>query len=193
MNQARVHAASSGGALRVALSSRSSAASLIASEKTANAEARRRCASPREGPWLRWHVNDLATRVNLLEVAIAALCFSLLAPPALAQQAGALNGEWMATYQTKTGVERQALVTIADDGGSWKDMARGQQERKNACLGKIFPLHVEAKPNGRIKMDVSGSTVMPDCPDYHFTLNPVDGNTLEGPLKDGRTIKLVRR
>jgi hypothetical protein len=198
MNHLRVHAASSDGALRAALPSRSVVASLITSENTADTQVRRRCASPHSGPWLRWHVNGLAIRVNLLGLAVAALCFSLLAPPALAQQANALNGEWLATYQTKNGGERQALVTIADDGGTWQDVAKdmsdqGKKGRRNPCVGRNFALSVTERSGGGIKISVNASDVIQGCANHQFKLKEVDGNTLEGTTGDGRTIKLVRR
>lgn len=129
----------------------------------------------------------------MLKILTAILYFGLLPMCVMAQQAGAINGSWTANYHTRDSGEREADVVISDKSGSWRDIRKGSQGKKNGCLDKAFPLSVTGETNAQIKIAINSASVIEGCNNRHVTLKAADDNTLEGTFADGRAVKLIRR
>lgn len=112
---------------------------------------------------------------------LAASTAGLLASLGAAAQSNPYNGNWHATFKTARGVERDGMVVIENEGGSW-DM--NTQNRNNPCAGRKFPIVVQKASADELTFLVNGSKALAGCPDTPVTFKPVDAATLKGTVND---------
>jgi hypothetical protein len=126
----------------------------------------------------------------------ALVFFGLSYGVALAQDSMALNGNWLASFESGKNSERQAQVVIGDAGGSWLESSVTTGDfkgRNNPCLGKTFPITIKSRTSTEISFQVNASTTMQGCSDRKITATSSDNKTLDGSFNNGSPVKLVRQ
>ncbi len=119
-----------------------------------------------------------------------ALLAALLASTAMAQTSVSYDGTWAASFDGRSGIERDATLVLKDGMGTWKAVA---YSRKDACTGLESPVVVtEARDDGLV-LEVHRSKVLVGCTDWRVRLKLVDAQTLTGHFSADRTVTLKRR
>lgn len=112
---------------------------------------------------------------------------------AFSQQVNSFQGKWAGTMVAKNGGEVSIELVINEAAGTWRLIARGMQGKNNQCFGKNFPVKVISHSETGLELDIDGASVLQGCIDQTATLKSSDNKTLEGALRDGRTVKVVRQ
>ncbi len=119
-----------------------------------------------------------------------ALLAALLGAAAMAQTSVSYDGTWSASFDGRSGIERDATLVLKDGAGTWKAVA---YSRKDACTGLESPVLVtEARDDGLV-IEVHRSKVLVGCTDWRVRLQLVDAQTLTGRFSSDRTVTLKRR
>lgn len=103
-----------------------------------------------------------------------------------------LDGEWSVTFSSNDTETREATVKIVGTSGTWVTSARVGKEKRDACVGRAFPLTVSEASADRVVLDVAFQQLIPGCKDRKFTGMLKEVNVLEGKLENGRPARLVR-
>ena len=129
----------------------------------------------------------------MLKALAAGLLSVLFQVSASSQQAGPLAGSWSAVLHSDgAGLGREATLTIAEGKGTWRQFARGKQGKKDGCIGRDFPVVVDAQSASAATVQVDGSHVMEGCPNTKLSLKQIDANNWEGTVENGDPVKLTR-
>jgi len=123
---------------------------------------------------------------------LAVLCL-LAAVCAIAQAEPELNGKWRATFATEGSDGREAEVIIDGAGGTWMTYARGNKDKRDACVGRALPIVIADSGSSTVSLRIEASKALEGCKDRKARLTRVDAKTLEGEFDNGRVIKLVRQ
>lgn len=125
---------------------------------------------------------------------VALLLVVTLPSVSTAQESTSLDGQWTASRGRASGGEdRTSEVTISGDRGTWRDIARGGQARKNTCLDKTFPIAVQTSSADEVRIVVRASELVQGCNDYKLVVKRAGANALEGAMGNGEPVRLVRR
>lgn len=103
-----------------------------------------------------------------------------------------LDGSWRVTFATEGSEGREALVELKGGIGTWTTYPRGDRDRRDACVGRPFPIAIEGDPAKGLSLTLDAKAI-PGCRDRKATLTSVDDKTLEGSFDNGRALKLVRQ
>ncbi len=107
------------------------------------------------------------------------------------------DGKWtLRLLEEGAGKRLAANVDIAEFAGTWMDIGGLTMTKSKACLGKRFPITVQASLSTQLAFTAWGSAVAPACPDLTVELRPLDAKTLEGTVRAQgreRTVRLARR
>ncbi|MBW0168741.1 MAG: hypothetical protein ACT6SF_01320 [Hydrogenophaga sp.] len=103
-----------------------------------------------------------------------------------------LDGSWRVTFATEGSEGREALVELKGGIGTWTTYPRGDRDRRDACVGRPFPIAIEGDPVKGLSLTLDAKAI-PGCRDRKATLKSVDDKTLEGSFDNGRALKLARQ
>ncbi len=123
---------------------------------------------------------------------VVASSLFLIASIVHAQQP-AFQGKWTGTAATSTGSPVQVDLVIANAGGTLRLSQSAGYVTRDQCLDRDLPVAVNSQTETELVVEIKGSTVLRGCIDETATLKLIDGKTLQSTLKDGRTMKLVRK
>jgi len=118
----------------------------------------------------------------------------LFGSAAQAQTTGSLNGQWSGTTKSPTtGNELTIQVKIAETGGTWRYGTPASASKAGPCLGREFPLAINALPNAKHVFTIDGASVIAGCPSFALTLERTNESTLVGAFGDGRPAVLRKQ
>jgi hypothetical protein len=145
--------------------------------------------------WRNGRCCSKQTRPNRASSRLSAalLLVGLWSAAAVAQEPGALNGKWSATFVGLGGGDREAELVVSDAGGTWRDFSKGHQAKNNKCFGHEFPVAIQSRSATEMTFEVNASSVLEGCTDMVATVKVVDGKTLEGNFRNGIALKLTRQ
>ena len=106
-----------------------------------------------------------------------------------AQTENPYNGKWTMSFDGKKTADLDGSVVIKDSGGSWDMVA---QSRKNPCVGRAYPITVQAANADELVFTVNRAQVIVGCKDSTYTFKKIDEKTMRGDVGDGREMSLVR-
>ena len=112
--------------------------------------------------------------------------------PSLAVAQHALDGRWQLSFSTGDDDPRQAQLSINGAQGTWTTEPRAGREKRDPCVGRPFPLAVQANEAERVVIAAAFAAQVGGCKDRVFTGRWVDAGTLEGKLDNGRPARLTR-
>ena len=93
-----------------------------------------------------------------------------------AQATNPFLGTWKVTWEGEA-QSHEALLVVAESGGSWKTSAR---QKNNPCVGREVPIKIESSTPAELKMVLQFSAVISGCNDSKVTLNAGPGGTVTG-------------
>ena len=120
-----------------------------------------------------------------------ASAFMLAALQGHAQQA-AFDGTWTGFATSGTGSQVRVVLTIAGQGGKLRLSPSVNYVTTDPCHDRDIPVVVEGQTATELSFAIQGDKVLKGCLNESAKLKAVDGKTVEGSLKDGRTMKLTR-
>ena len=119
---------------------------------------------------------------------------ALVASVAQAQTAAPnYQGQWTGMATAATGAQVRVLLTIKGQGGVLRMTPSANYVTIDQCHDRDLPLSVESQTASELNISIKGDTVLKGCLTETATLKAIDANTLQGTLKDGRTMQLVRK
>jgi len=121
---------------------------------------------------------------------LLALGLTLVTTGLVAQEANPHNGKWLATYATKKGDSREAVLNLKDAAGTWKDKVRVKQ---NPCGAFEAPVTVTRATATDLVFRIHSSKALLGCKDFGAKVTRTDDKTFEGKLGKGRKLTLVRQ
>ncbi len=124
--------------------------------------------------------------------ALFASSLFLLASIAHAQQP-ALQGKWTGQATNSTGAQVQVDLVVAKAGATLRLSQSGGYVTRDECLDRDIPVSVTSQSDSEMVVAIQGAKVLRGCLDETATFKLTDPKTLQGTLKDGRTVKLVRK
>jgi len=123
---------------------------------------------------------------RILWLALAALL------PSLAAAQHSLDGRWQLSFSSGDDDPRQAQLSISGAQGTWTTEPRAGREKRDPCVGRPFPLAVQANEAERVVIAAAFAAQVGGCRDRVFTGRWVDAATLEGKLDNGRPARMTR-
>ncbi len=117
-----------------------------------------------------------------------ALCSSVFA-----QNTAPFIGKWTGLYKTEEGAERAAELVITPDGGTWQSHPTDGTGKNNPCFRRAFPIFIQTGSPTELTISTNSFLVVPGCPSLKADLTLVDPTRLEGKLRTGRSISLVKQ
>lgn len=126
----------------------------------------------------------------LRSMVLTAVCLPVAA---WAQSSSNLQGVWVGTYATAQGGELTAQLTVAESTGVWRFLRQGNQNRKNPCLEKDFPIEVLSQSATDLEIKVNGAEVLQGCINGKTRLHSADGQTLQGTMGGDRAVSFTRK
>jgi hypothetical protein len=106
------------------------------------------------------------------------------------QDASSLNGTWVATFPSPTGLPRDARVVISNGAGTYQLLAKN---RDDPCVGLEAPVLISNMSNEGFDMAILTSKAMVGCRDTKWETKRIDDKTYEGVFGDGRKFVLRRQ
>lgn len=122
----------------------------------------------------------------------ALLCLASCAP-ALAQQAGGIEGAWSGYFSAPNGVKVKAEFSVRGAQGTWRAFVPQTQQRVNPCTERPHAVAITEVAPGRFKLVIQASKTLDGCQDVHAHVALVEANVLEGKFADGRELSLKRK
>jgi len=112
---------------------------------------------------------------------------------ALAQTTPEFLGRWFASSVSPvSGFELRVELVLAESGSTWTYTPGVGPSRDNPCFKKAFPVRVIAATAPELTLQVDGSMVLAECPDFVVLLKRVDEKTYEARFADGRRLEFSR-
>ncbi len=112
--------------------------------------------------------------------------------PALALAQHSLDGSWRLSFSSGDDDPRQAQLSISGAQGTWTTEPRAGRDKRDPCVGRPFPLAVQANEAERVIIAAALAAQVGGCRDRVFTGRWVDAATLEGKLDNGRPARMTR-
>lgn len=120
----------------------------------------------------------------------AVLC--LFASAAQAQPSP-FDGKWSGPATSPSAGQIQVDLTIAKGGGKMRYEQKANYVTADQCANRDLPVVVESQTATEMTIAIQGEKVLKGCFNESSTLKLIDPKTLQGTLKDGRTMKLTRK
>ena len=115
--------------------------------------------------------------------AIAACILGCVASAAFAQSSNHFLGSWEATFaaETKKGTieQREALLVVKADGGSWRVFAA---KLVDPCGGQEMPLRIDRLTDNQLDGTITRSMVADVCKDQTLVLTRDEQGRVSGRL-----------
>lgn len=122
---------------------------------------------------------------------VASILF-LIAAAAHAQTAS-YQGKWTGHATASNGSEIRIDLTIKEAGGTLRTSLSKNYVTVDPCFDRDIPVVVQSQTESELTVAIQGGKVLRGCIDETATLKLIDAKTLQGTLKDGRSVKLMRK
>jgi hypothetical protein len=102
------------------------------------------------------------------------------------------DGKWAGFATSSTGAEVRVELKLGKDGGSVRFAQMMNYTTIDQCAERDLPVVVESHTPSALTISIKGGAVLKGCLEETATLKVLDNKTLQGTLKDGRSMKLSR-
>jgi hypothetical protein len=117
----------------------------------------------------------------------------LLIASAAAAQTASYQGKWSGHATASNGSEIRIDLTITESGGTLRTTPSKNYVTIDQCHDRDIPVVVQSQTASELTVAIQGGKVLRGCLDETATLTLIDPKTLQGTLKDGRSVKLTRK
>jgi hypothetical protein len=121
---------------------------------------------------------------------LLAFCLTFVTTELVAQEPNPHNGQWLARFTTKKGVQRTAILKLNDAGGTWKDNVRIKQDM---CVGMEAPVTVTRATSTELAFRIHSSKALLGCKDSGARLSRTGDKSFEGKMSKGLKVTLERQ
>jgi hypothetical protein len=108
-------------------------------------------------------------------------------------QPSPFDGKWSGPATSPTAGQIQVDLKIAKGAGTMRYEQKVNYVTTDQCANRDLPVVVESQTATEMTIAIKGDTVLKGCFNESSTLKLIDPKTLQGTLKDGRTMKLTRK